>query len=290
MWPPRTELNARFDSQTVHLVWEVTLRCNLNCTYCFGHTSSGPVQSVFDEVSVEQTAQTLLEACGDRRLLFDMTGGEPMLVDQLFELVERLPPEQCHFRFQTNGTVYRQFRPSLLNVAYHPQSMTANQNEAWWKNLARYAADGHAVSAQLIALPDSLDELEEVHARLSEVVGEEGVYVRYLLGRMGERQFPQQYSREELARIRPLMRMRVVEEELLRIASWNFRGRPCRAGSELAVISRTGEVFRCTGAMGESEALLGSLQGGFAFHSREVRPCQYQCSCTHQGLWYCLGI
>ena len=292
VWPPKTEKQARLDPQTVHLVWKLTLRCNLDCTYCFGHASSGPVKSCLGDLGVQRVARVLLEAAGDRRFLVDVTGGEPLLVDELFAFIEALPPKKVHLRLQTNGTVYRRFRPALINMAYHSASMSESVTRHWWQHLASYIDDGHEVVIQLMAVPDRLDELEDLYGRSCELLAPEQIYVRYLQGRHGGRTLPRGYSEEELARIRPLMNIRVSEEEQLRLGPPGLRGKPCRAGQELAVIGVDGQVFRCTGAMAAKQDHLGSLGDGFHLAGTESSPaiCSYPCGCVYQGLWYCLQM
>ena len=85
------------------------------------------------------------------------------------------------------------------------------------------------------------------------------------------------------------MKICVVEEELSRIASWEFRGRPCRAGADLAVIFESGGVYRCTGARANPPDRLGTLDGGFSMGTA-VEPCRHSCSCIFQGFWYCMGV
>ena len=292
VWPPKTEKQARLDPQTVHLVWKLTLRCNLDCTYCFGHASSGPVKSCLGDLGVQRVARVLLEAAGDRRFLVDVTGGEPMLVDELFAFIEALPPKKVHLRLQTNGTVYRHFRPALINMACHSASMSASVATRWWQHLTSFIDDGHGMVVQLMAVPGRLDELEDLYARSRELVASEQIYVRYLQGQHGGRTLPRDYTKEELARIKLLMNIRVAEEEQLRLGPPGFQGQPCRAGQELAVINVDGQVFRCTGAMAAKQDGLGSLGDGFRLVGTNSSPvaCKYPCGCVYQGLWYCLRM
>ena len=289
-WPPRSEMEARFDRDVVHLVWELSLRCNLNCPYCFGHRSDGPVDCALRRLGVASVAQVIMAALGERRVYFDMTGGEPMLVDELVELADLLPPDKAHFRIQTNGTVYRKLRPAHINLAYQPLSMNHRQVGTWWKHLEEYLRDGHAVTVQFIALPDRLDELGELVARARRVLPHEAVYVRYLQGQYQGRSLPADYRLDDLARIRPLMGVRSVEEELCRLGVLNFAGRRCRAGSELAVIFGSGDVYRCTGSQAAGQDRLGNLETGFRLHEERSEPCRYPCSCVFQGLWYSLNV
>ena len=290
VWPPRSEVDARFDPDVAHVVWEVTLRCNLDCPYCFGHRSEGPVGGALKELGAEHAARVFREAAGERRLYFDLTGGEPLLVEEVLALMELLPEERAYFRIQTNGTVYRHFRPAHLNLAYQPLSMLEAQASTWWENLSSFVADGHLVTVQLIALPDRLDELEELYGRAAEIVPEHQVYVRYLQGQHAGRQLPRQYRREELARLKPMMSLRAVEEELCRLGAWNFSGRVCRAGRDLAVVFEDGGIHRCTGARAAAQARMGDLAAGFRFSENPARPCEYPCSCVFQGFWYCLDV
>ena len=201
--------------------------------------------------------------------------------------MEALPADKVHFRLQTNGTVYRHFRRAMVNLAHHSACMSRSMDERWWEHLASWMGDGHEVVVQLIADPSRLDELEVLYFRALEHVSKEQIYVRFLLGQHGGRKLPQGYSLEELRRIKPLMCIRVAEEELIRISPPNFRGRPCRAGHEMAIIGADGEVFRCTGAMNARQGRLGSLKDCFSLAGAgSPAKCRYPCGCVYQGLWY----
>jgi radical SAM protein with 4Fe4S-binding SPASM domain len=85
-----------------HVVWEVTTRCNLNCIHCYA--------SSVDSIQAELTAaegKKLLEQIAmveDIRMIV-ITGGEPLLREDIFELVEYAGKLGFHIIFSTNGTL-----------------------------------------------------------------------------------------------------------------------------------------------------------------------------------------
>ena len=85
-----------------HVVWEVTTRCNLNCIHCY----AGSVASSQAELSTIEGKRLLeqIAAVQDIRMIV-ITGGEPLLRQDIFELVEYAGQLGFHIVFSTNGTL-----------------------------------------------------------------------------------------------------------------------------------------------------------------------------------------
>ena len=85
-----------------HMVWEVTTRCNLDCIHCYA--SSVDLKQA--ELSTSEGKQLLEQIAGieDFRMIV-ITGGEPLLRDDIFELVEYAGKLGFHIIFSTNGTL-----------------------------------------------------------------------------------------------------------------------------------------------------------------------------------------
>lgn len=85
-----------------HVVWEVTTRCNLDCIHCFASS----VDSAQAELTTSE-GKRLLEQIAeveDIRMIV-ITGGEPLLRNDIFELVEYAGKLGFHIVFSTNGTL-----------------------------------------------------------------------------------------------------------------------------------------------------------------------------------------
>jgi AdoMet-dependent heme synthase len=85
-----------------HVVWEVTTRCNLNCIHCYASS----VDSMKTELTTAEGKRFLdqVAAAGDVRMIV-ITGGEPLLRKDIFELVEYAGKLGLSIIFSTNGTL-----------------------------------------------------------------------------------------------------------------------------------------------------------------------------------------
>jgi len=85
-----------------HVVWEVTTRCNLNCIHCY----AGSVGSTQTELSTGEGKRLLEQIAEIREVrMIVVTGGEPLLRKDIFELMEHAGKLGFHIIFSTNGTL-----------------------------------------------------------------------------------------------------------------------------------------------------------------------------------------
>jgi radical SAM protein with 4Fe4S-binding SPASM domain len=83
--------------------WNVTLRCNLACTHCYmdaGHTRPTTRELSFDE---GESLIDSLKKAGTRTLI--LSGGEPLLRDDLLDLAQYGTRRGLHMALGTNGTL-----------------------------------------------------------------------------------------------------------------------------------------------------------------------------------------
>jgi AdoMet-dependent heme synthase len=86
----------------VHAVWEVTTRCNLNCTHCYASS----VDSSKAELTTAEGKKLLDQiAAVDEIRMIVVTGGEPLLRKDIFQLIEYAGKLGFHIIFSTNGTL-----------------------------------------------------------------------------------------------------------------------------------------------------------------------------------------
>jgi radical SAM protein with 4Fe4S-binding SPASM domain len=85
-----------------HVVWEVTTRCNLDCIHCYANS----VDSTQTELTTNE-GKRLLEQIAeiDELRMIVITGGEPLLRNDIFELVEHAGKLGFRIVFSTNGTL-----------------------------------------------------------------------------------------------------------------------------------------------------------------------------------------
>ncbi|MFZ6017315.1 MAG: radical SAM protein [Nitrospirota bacterium] len=85
-----------------HPVWEVTSACNLRCIHC--HVSSG--ESHPDELTTQEGFQLLSEITSIKEFrMLVLTGGEPLVHNDIFELINYGKKLGLRFVIATNGTL-----------------------------------------------------------------------------------------------------------------------------------------------------------------------------------------
>jgi len=108
----------------VHL--DLTWRCNLRCVHCYLVQREGP------ELKLEEVSRVLeeLAACGT--LFLCLSGGEVMLREDLFDIMERARRLNFYITVKTNGTMLEAEavrRLAELNVARVDVSLYSHQPE-----------------------------------------------------------------------------------------------------------------------------------------------------------------
>ena len=95
-----------------HAVWEMTSNCNLKCSHC--HAFGGEVS--YNELSKEEGIALIdqIAALGIRTFVF--TGGEPLLREDLFELIAYAKSKRLNVFIATNGTLITKEVAKLLKA------------------------------------------------------------------------------------------------------------------------------------------------------------------------------
>lgn len=95
-------MSALGDNRLRLVAWEVTGRCNLNCAHCRGGMAAGPFPG---ELSTEQCKEVLsqMKELGDPIVI--LTGGEPLLREDVFDLAAEGTRLGFRMVMATNGTL-----------------------------------------------------------------------------------------------------------------------------------------------------------------------------------------
>ena len=87
-----------------NLFWETTLRCNAKCKHC--GSRAGENIKLEDELTTEEIKKTLQDIANKydaREILINVTGGEPLLRQDLFEVMEFANNLGYYWGMTTNG-------------------------------------------------------------------------------------------------------------------------------------------------------------------------------------------
>jgi len=117
--------------------WHLTDRCNLRCTHCYQDTFSSAGQRPLEEIRF--MADRIFSNMENTIVTVNLTGGEPLLLPYLFEIVEYLDNFSCveEINIITNGTIATQetisdlgSRPQIKTLKISLESCERNINDA----------------------------------------------------------------------------------------------------------------------------------------------------------------
>lgn len=84
----------------VQIAWEVTNRCNLNCLYCMNLSGASK-----DELTSGERFKIVDEMIENHVLDVIITGGEPLMLPEIFSILQRLKSNGVRITLLTNGTL-----------------------------------------------------------------------------------------------------------------------------------------------------------------------------------------
>ena len=87
-----------------NLFWETTLRCNAKCKHC--GSRAGENIKLDDELTTEEIKKALLSIAKKydaRKILLNITGGEPLVREDLFEVMNFANKLGYHWGMTTNA-------------------------------------------------------------------------------------------------------------------------------------------------------------------------------------------
>jgi radical SAM protein with 4Fe4S-binding SPASM domain len=155
--------------------WNVTFRCNLRCVHCY--LDSGP-QKKSDELSYEEGRFLIdsLQKARTRTLI--LSGGEPLLRDDLFDLIHHGTRKGLYMALGTNGTLINDEVADALKcagirkVAISLDSIRAEQHDqfrrrrgAWERAVQGIAAcreAGIPIQIHTTVTPSTYTEIESI--------------------------------------------------------------------------------------------------------------------------------
>jgi AdoMet-dependent heme synthase len=84
------------------IAWELTRNCNLNCVHCRASATLGPHA---DELSTDECRRILNDIAGFAAPVIILTGGEPLLRDDIFDIIEYGVGKGLRLVIAINGTL-----------------------------------------------------------------------------------------------------------------------------------------------------------------------------------------
>lgn len=215
----------------------VTQRCNLNCFYCYNKANTNKRQEEFSTATWIHVLDDLYEK-GVRDFVF--TGGEPLLRDDLTEILKRKHSD-CSFALLTNGTLLRgENQLKLLDfvdtVIISIDSLDSSSNNSNRENSIKYhiidnlkeipEQSRKKVFVRSVVTKNNYSDVRELESYVSDDLG---------LGFIASECLPN--SMEDLDCFIPSFE-NSREQDLAQIAS-------CGAGSSIIAIDSNGDIYPC---------------------------------------------
>jgi len=273
--------SRRMDKKKIQLqsIWiNVTNRCNLQCIHC--HSSSGlPLEN---ELTTEEIFQVISEAAalGVKKMI--ISGGEPLLRQDILEILEYTSEHIETVILLTNGTVItkaiaeklRELDVSVqvsLDGALQKTQDFIRGKGSWEKTLRglkNLTAAGAIVIISMTLMKKNMDEITE----MADLARQLGVYVLHfpilqLKGRAKENEPVVSFENEELvASFKKILEISKTGDISITMEK-NFREKIekmqkidfCEAGCIVASISADGKVYPCA-ALHEDEFCAGNIR------------------------------
>ncbi len=147
--------------------------CNLRCWFC--DTPYASWQPEGENLSVDEIVAQVERFESDHVVV---TGGEPMLFDELVPLCERISRLGCHITVETAGTRYRPVRCDLMSISpklsnsgpnprRHPQWAHRHERERHAPDVVRQLVAEYVYQVKFVV--ESPDDCHEVEQYLTEL-------------------------------------------------------------------------------------------------------------------------
>ncbi|MCJ7546627.1 MAG: radical SAM protein [Deltaproteobacteria bacterium] len=164
--------------QLISFELELTARCNNNCRHCYINLPAGDQEAKKRELSLEGLQEIADEACSLGALWCLLTGGEPLLREDFFDIYLALKKKGLLVSLFTNATLltkehvrfFRQYPPRDIEVSvygvtketYEQVTRRPGSFEAFCRGLDLLRAGGIKVRLKAMALRSNSHELAAI--------------------------------------------------------------------------------------------------------------------------------
>jgi len=87
------------------VLWECTSRCNLYCQHCYMNASSNNKEPELNTEEAIKVFSDMRKICSSKNPILSITGGEPLMREDLFVIVEKIRSYGFDWTLTTNGTL-----------------------------------------------------------------------------------------------------------------------------------------------------------------------------------------
>lgn len=266
----------------VFLVWDISYRCNYNCSYCSTHQSLSQKDSRCIGINkMRGINRDMYDRYGSCHIRF--SGGEPFVYSDFIEFL-RMLSEYHTLEVSTNLSVNleelkEKLNPEtlLLSSSFHPEFINFHE---FLEKILFLKNNKFNISVTFVAYPPFLRQMEYY----KEVLEKDGIQfiIQPFKGVLNGKKYPDAYTDDER-----LLLKNCADTSLHRSANKRIfehktnivdeKTKICRMGQLYARIDRAGDIFRCCAF--NSPKLGNILDGGLKLLS-EPMPCEIEpCAC-----------
>lgn len=274
---------------TVKIEWNLSKRCNYDCSYCPSaiHDNHSP----HTDIEVLKRAVDTLMAVG-KPIRLSFTGGEPCVHPKFSELVEHCRKVGIAWiSVTTNGTLPFNF---YANLPVDQLVVSIHFEYDWQRvfNTVEKLADlsNTSILVQIMAHHDHMNSVKEVRARcLSANISNTVRRIRWTEGDhntfddLRYRSDDLQWILNSAATVEPNCliddgQQLMHANDIIKLHLNQFKGWKCSAGRESLMINWDGEVYRATCRVGDT---LGNIYNDTFYHvTTDISCTRDWCTCA----------
>lgn len=264
------------------IYWNLTTRCNLDCSFCNVPQSQSEDEVKFVRANLETFKRRFKDLSGQWE--FFIGGGEPFVFPGFLTLVRDLVEMGHDVSVATNFTASQKMLLDFVDSGNgHIRSMVASFKpgihdfssflEKAQKINESIKAQGGVFTVGAVATKKDMDALYQLGLEFQN----HGIIFQLQVERADGKY--RTYSKAEVEKIRHFGRIYGLE------GTAHYKGLPCLAGKHYFVLTQYGHAFRCHSAIAGRDldgGYLGNLlKGGLHLHKQPQR-CPYEhCNCVN---------
>jgi radical SAM protein with 4Fe4S-binding SPASM domain len=250
--------------------WDVTAKCNLNCSHCY---SSSCMENEIEEDLTEAQAYKLIDELSDIGVFqLILLGGEPLLRKDIFKLISYAVDKHLDVGIATNGTIITREIANKLskynlngvqvsidsskpNVHDEFRNVKGSFNRAV-EGIKNLSLEGNRVIVCTVISKINYYQIEDIIKIALDNGAKEFRTIRYIPSGRGVKEFKEiainkheaKYVREELSRLKEKYKNKI---EIATDHSMDFLENTtiqdfCTAGTTTCAIKHNGDVTPCS--------------------------------------------
>lgn len=269
------------------LFWEATLRCNAFCEFCGSRCGEVSCNEISGE-KIEKVFEDIADAYNPGSIMINVTGGEPILRKDLFEVMEKASDMGFPWGMVSNGSLIdkciiqklKQSGMKTISISLDGMEETHNRlrkiENGFQKTVQaikdlKQAAFLNQIEVTTVVNHYNIEQLEEMYSMIKSFgIDSWRVAVADSIGRakenqellLGKREFQQYCTFLDRHRFDTELRIITSCSHYLGKNDNKYRANPfsCETGKSVASILANGDIFVCPNVERRKELIQGNVQ------------------------------